>query len=231
MEIKAIGEIAFLVLVTFVILFSIVLLTPESVTTKVRNLADNTVDNMFSTIKTDKVTPGEEAPKEVKDFLFNLKESFEKTGDKCLGTHPDFKELKDYSVQITQNGENIDLLLMDKKNFIKSLTAEKKKLCIVAGGAAAENFKKYYLDNDQSYIAKPKFSNIGKVTITKDKIIIGTDKFDIEDQNIIFIDKENVCFFPTYPRGWGWGCDADEDGMDNDCIPIIKQKVSKCSGG
>ncbi len=245
LAIRAPVVMVFLLIVLVVILA--IFFAPESLYTKAKNAVDNIVDKGLADIKGGKIRQEEDTtPKEIKDLFYALKETFEKTGKECITKHPDFSELGNYEIIVSNVGEDVYFTLMDGENPIDVKSVNKKNVCIVAGknkdGVAAENFFKYYIEKNQQYKDKLKYINPTSITIEdKEKIKIDGKGFGLEDGNLMFVDGENICFFPTYLTGtkWynpitiisKWGCDVSEGGMDNDCIKDVSQKIKGCDGG
>src|SRR3989338_5713463 len=62
------------------------------------------------------------------------------------------------------------------------------------------------------------------------RIKVNGNKRGMDDAMAVFFNREgNLCFVPTY-SGYltPWGCDASQEGLDNDCIETIKKSVKPC---
>lgn len=212
------------------------MLTPSSAMGKVKNAVDDTIDSWLATIKGGKIRQeGEETiPEKTENAFDYLRDMFRSdTQGKCLMRHPDFDNFEGYKVELTQVEDHIDMWLTKSGKeeagtlplVIKSSTIEGKKLCVIAGenkdGNAAENFYKYYFNNDVDYRDKLKYTNPAKIVIEdKEKITVDGEGCELKDKDLMYFEGNNVCFFPT-DNPWG-GCKAGDKGLDKDCMPQLE---------
>lgn len=249
MALKEIAQMVLLLLVMVLIIGGVVMLTPSSLMGKVKDVVDNTIDKWLSTIKSEKIKQREPLPDDIKKLFDSLTDLFRQTGDKCLTEHPDFSDLGNYQVEIINFKDSLYFKLIKDKLVVDEAIVSNSQVCVVAGknkdGVAAENFFKFYIDKDQSYKDKLKYTTPAQIKIVNEDTLVVNEgetnekNYDLEDSNLMFVDGKNICFFPTYDTGitsykilWQiftkYGCDQGKGGMDDDCITNLKNKMKKC---
>jgi len=68
------------------------------------------------------------------------------------------------------------------------------------------------------------------IELTKDSIIINRKKFGLAQSLLYKPDKDNVCLIPLHSSfATAPGCDANEDSLDESCIPKIQSNIQMCS--
>ena len=106
----------------------------------------------------------------------------------------------------------------------------------MAEGNAAENFYKSYLADNKCNNCFPDYS-VAEVEFQDNaNIYVNGNKRDLKDELLVFKTRDgNICFFPTYsggtpnPLDWfrRWGCDAATEGLDDDCMALIKKNIKQ----
>ena len=152
----------------------------------------------------------------------------------CLLTHNAFpSNFNGFKISLSQAEQGIFVELKNKQEQrVKSPNTISGKIpCVVGEGEAAINFYNNYLkDKKCESNCLGDYSQANIEFNSGDSIIVNGQKRGFNDQNLLYVTENgNVCFFPTY-AGWftSWGCEASNEGLDDDCIDQIKIKIPQC---
>ena len=182
------------------------------------------------------------------DFLCNSIKDY-KDSENCIISYKTFSNLEDrFQILFKDAGESLLIQLVSSKGQILDFCkVEGLKPSVVAGkNNAAKNFYNnhlwYHLWKSPpkcSPNCKPEYTEAHQVALAwaltdyKERGILASlkdgleIKSDMQDQQFIYKpDKEHIAFFPTYDgmtlNLLKIGCDADEVGLDNDCLKDIQ---------
>jgi|GEM_PF-5013814 len=176
----------------------------------------------------------------MKEPLNNFKSAMEKARDSptesgCLVLPEALPgDFADYSIFIQKQSGGTDIFV--EKEGIKSefLTVDRMYPCAVygsdgAGVPVSANFYDNWLDSTRCPKCKKDFVEYSEIIIpAADKITIDGQKHDREDALYLYkADKEHICFFVTYDGDRT--CDADKDGIDDDCANAIRAALPDCA--
>ena len=145
------------------------------------------------------------------------------------------KDFKDFRITLSQGDESTATfvqLINKRGQSVKRNTISGLSPCIVSERNAAKNFHNNYLSSVPCSSNCPLSYTVANIEFIENKKmkVNGREK-EIQVANLLFKERDgNICFFPTY-SGWftSIGCDAREDGLDDDCIKIIRDKMDICS--
>lgn len=226
------------VLALLVIFLSVFVFSQSEALAKVVKITNSLLSQIPGRDGEDKVDqPEGEVPKELEEAFDNLKETIENAkGNGCIIKHPQFPgKFKGFKIEIMSVTGGTYMRLLDKTGGpVKDANIDNVFPCVVGGtnkdGKAAENFLKFYIDKDSSYKGKEMFTLSLNILITdNDNIAYDNKPAGLDDDDYMFVvDDEHVCFFPTIAANNGWGCDAGELGLDNDCTSKIPSNVKIC---
>lgn len=239
--IVAIVMVAFLLLALFWYFIG-----PEALYVGLTQGIDKAVEKVFSAFKKEQFKgPTAEIDKNVENAYNNIISVLRSEGKgPCVlsrgGLANDFKGYR-ILLSKTEDG-GIFVQLIDKKDVtVRRDTIFGKLPCVVGEGNAAKNFYNNYLTNK---VCEPNCKNDYTIITNiefKDgnSVYVNGEKRSLKDENFLFKTKDgNICFFPTYKTGvsvlkpWEivtkYGCDVGEEGIDDDCISRIKEKILDC---
>ena len=192
-------------------------------------------DNILSGFKKEKFqNTNLQADKSIEDTYENILGVLRNNiNGACLLTHNTFpSNFNGFKISLSQAEQGIFIELKNKQGqVVKSNTISGKIPCVIGEGEAAINFYNNYLKEK-----KCESNCLGDYSQTDiefnsaNSIVVNGQKRDLNDQNLLYVTENgNVCFFPTY-AGWftSFGCEASKEGLDDDCIDIIKTKIPQC---
>ncbi|MCK4589212.1 MAG: hypothetical protein KAT77_02130 [Nanoarchaeota archaeon] len=238
--------IVLLILVAFAVVFGIIMfdqLFPEA--------SESVIESVISTV------PGQadEIPETEVQIDANIEEAYDKfieiieenkeKGGPCFFQYNKLPNLGKNSIKLSDEGEFLTIVLNnDLGQQAKWRQITGLKLCVVAGKkdgeVVAQNFYENYLKDSLSRKNSNDYNEANEILIFKDednlgyKIVgAGLVEGQRENKQLLYVpEKGKICFLPTF-GGWGsdWGCDADEEGLDNDCFDtadINKFMQKKC---
>ncbi|MBI2557962.1 hypothetical protein HYW20_01460 [Candidatus Woesearchaeota archaeon] len=160
----------------------------------------------------------------------------------CILTHSNFpSDFKGFKITLssqTEQGIFVELKNNKGQTVKNPNTVSGKIPCVIGEGEAAINFYNNYLkDKKCESDCRGDYSQANLEFNSANSIIVNGQKRDLNDQNLLYVTENgNVCFFPTYsghtfnPLDWvrRWRCDASNEGLDDDCINIIKTRIPQC---
>ena len=140
-------------------------------------------------------------------------------------------DFQGFKITLSKSDQGTFLQLINKqRQTLNSKTVSGRKPCVVSEGNAAENFYKTYLADNKCTNCFPDYSIAEIEFQDSSNIYVNGNKRGLSDEGLVYKTKDgNSCFFPIYP-GWftSFGCDAAQEGLDDDCIQLIKQKLQVC---
>ena len=183
-------------------------------------------DNQEKTQTTSEVSGIEQA---FNDMLLVLRSE---AAGPCILSRKTFpSDFQGFKITLSKSEQGIFLQLINKqRQTLNSKTINGRNPCVVAEGNAAENFYKAYLADNKCTNCFPDYSVADIEFQNSGNIYVNGNKRGLSDEGLVYKTKDgNVCFFPTY-SGWftSFGCDAAQEGLDDDCIQLIKQKIPVC---
>ena len=228
---------AIIVLILSAALLLIIILGPHNILKMVASGAEYLIEKTSFGIINGAEKPALESDKSIEETFENILSILrtEENGPCIFNYNPFSDEISNFRIKLTETEQGIYVELENKnKQVVRYNTVSGKLPCVVGEGDAAKNFYKNYLDGtickdnclrDYSK-ANLEFNDIGTIYIN------GNER-SLDDRNLVFKTSDgNVCFFPTKTIN-GWiGCDAAEEGLDDDCIYDIQNNnnIPKCQG-
>lgn len=234
-----------IVMVAFLLLaLALYFIGPEALYVGLTQGIDKAVEKVFSAFKKEQFKgPTAEIDKNVEDSYNSIVSVLRSEGKgPCLLKRGDLaSNFKDYRILLSKTEDGgIFVQLIDKKDVtLKRDTVFGKLPCVIGEGDAAKNFYDNYLANKVCEPnCKSDYTTANNIEFKNgDSIYVNGEKRSIKDGNLIFKTKDgNICFFQTYsgltvnPIDWytKWGCDAAQEGLDDDCINKIKERIPEC---
>lgn len=139
-----------------------------------------------------------------------------------------FKGLK---ISLTENNGDTTINLINQDGqIIKSTKIGGKVPCAVGEGDSANNFENNYLKGKCESNCPKDYSSANIEIQSDNTIYINGQKRGFKGDLLFKARDGNICFFPTY-AGWftRFGCDSSKEGLDDDCIDKINEKIPECS--
>ena len=227
--------VAVVILLAFLVVVLLYIIGPEAILPKLAEGAEKIADSTLSGLKKDKFEkPQLDTDKNVEETYENIVNVLRSGGNgPCILNHkPLVNDFKGFKIILSQAEQGIFVQLENnQKQTVKSNTISGKKPCVVGEGNAAQNFYDNYLKDKQCESnCLNDYSAVDIEFQTSNTIFVKGQKRDLKDGNILFKAKNgNICFFPTY---FGWftlpGCSAGENGLKDNCIDKIKEKIPLC---
>ena len=166
-------------------------------------------------------------------FIATL-ESAVGTAEKCLIKYEKFDDFEGFVVELSNSGKNLALRKINTKD--QAITQDEIKginFCLIEPNAFYDNYLKGAKCNKN---CKTDFTDIISMTFTANKL---NDEFGLEDGGLMYKPKnDKVCFIPTHKTGvtwyrpWEiftkWGCNPNENTIDDDCIKNIEKNIGIC---
>ncbi|MBS3130990.1 hypothetical protein J4212_01020 [Candidatus Woesearchaeota archaeon] len=221
------------ILLIFLSIIIIAFLGPESILPQAAKAADWLAEKTFIQLKNEKPRPSVQADQKANEAFDSLVSLMRKQDYRnCIASRQPLSELKGNKIALADSGQGIVAELINKEGQrIKVDSVSGKKTCVISEGSAAISFYGNYLDSTKCTENCPKDYSEAKIEFTEEgSITVNGNKRGMDDAMAVFFNREgNLCFVPTY-SGYltPWGCDASQEGLDNDCIETIKKSVKPC---
>lgn len=151
------------------------------------------------------------------------------TKSQCIIIYDEFPDLQDFKIILASATDGTNMYILDPNERIaKQFAINDIRPCAIAGGDAARIF--LYNKRTPLVVERfPEFTEFNLLAITGKVDLIADDKeYDLEDEGLKIggrevsllykADSNHVCFFTTFDGDLAGICNANEDGLDDDCI-------------
>ncbi len=214
----------------FVIALVIYFIGPEAVLNQLAKGADRVADYvMFGIMQTGEKSDIQ-SDKSTEETYENILSMLRAEGNgPCVFKYKPLPDNFEASILLSKVEENTLVQVKNNKGqFSKSNTVSGKVPCVIAGNSA-ENFYNNYLDGTPCTSNCPKDYLEADIELSIGEILVNGRGRDLEDNNLVFKTSDgNICFFPTKDFSGSWGCNAGDEGLDDDCMDHIEQNMKKC---
>ena len=214
--------------VVAVILF--VLFFPDQTLSKVKDAALNFGFGLLPEERKPEFQGEDQVTEEVKSQFSELASKFNEkyAEDSCMIKLENKLETGDLLITISTKTKKINV--EKKKEDGLTFPYESNNILNAPCIVNPQNFYNYYFDGNKDL--KENLIIPTDITIENDEIVYNGEKYSF-DQNNLFKNDDNVCFFLIH-SGTGtynilkwynkFGCDAEGNTLDNDCINDINDK-------
>ena len=202
---------------------------------RVKNSALGKIAIYTGIIKEDIYITPTKAPDELKKAFDNLYETLKdipKESENCFIKYNPINVPKGFKIELTYVEKKLYLKLSNPQGLILAIeNVTGLEPCVVAGIRDSKKMTKVFYDNYltgklKEPLEKPDFSLTRQILLSGDRniesILLDDKPTKIDDEThteyLYVPEKNKICFFPTHPRGWKWGCDAGDNSLDSECF-------------
>lgn len=225
--------ITLIILLIFLGVVIIYVLGPEGVLPKAAEIGDWFANKELAGLKKEKGKIIVKSDKNVEESYENIVSIFrnEDKGPCVLNGKSLASNFKGLKISLTENNGDTSINLINQDGqIVKNGRIGGRVPCIVGEGDAAKNFENNYLKGKCESNC-PKDYSLANIEIQSDNTIYSNGQKRGFKSDLLFKTRDgNICFFPVY-AGWftKFGCDSSKEGLDDDCIDKIKEKIPECS--
>lgn len=144
----------------------------------------------------------------------------------CLIKFDSISSLKDFGLEISNLGDNMNTKLIKKKPesylALSKVTINNAKACLIN----SQDIYNCY-NSEKRICSKNMYNpNVNLLRVYDEQINVNGKDYILAPYLLKY--GNNFCFIPMHKYGRGWGCDADKNSIDDDCLPQIINNIPEC---